>query len=63
MLPVPRKYLFCNETLDELTCIPHRSEFFEGEIIAFVECLEILSDWDGFEKFFKGNVEDKYPVK
>ena len=50
-------------SLDELTCIPHRSEFFEGEIIAFVECLEILSDWDGFEKFFKGNVEDKYPVK
>lgn len=50
-------------SLDELTDTTKRSEFADGEITAFVECLEILSGWEPFDKFGIGDIEKKYHVK
>lgn len=50
-------------TLDDLTSIENVSDFTEGEIIAFVECLEIISGWERFHTLKIGDIERKYPVK
>lgn len=50
------------EYLDELTKPRSLSEFSEGQITAFVECLEIISGWKHFKKFGISNIEEKYPL-
>ena len=50
------------EYLDELTEPRSLSEFSEGQITAFVECLEIISGWKHFKKFGISNIEEKYPL-
>lgn len=50
------------EYLDELTEPRVLSDFSEGQITAFVECLEIISSWKHFKKFGIANIEEKYPL-
>lgn len=49
--------------LDELTEEKSADGFIEGEITAYVECLEILNLWDGFERFGITNIEKKYQIR
>ena len=49
--------------LDELTNLPKISQFVEGEIIAFVECLEVASKWTSYHKFGVENIEQRFPIK
>ncbi len=32
--------------LEELSTLPERSSFVLGEMSAFIECLEIISEWE-----------------
>ncbi|MBD5584711.1 MAG: hypothetical protein HDQ88_06485 [Clostridia bacterium] len=50
-------------TLDELTIPRTGRAFDEGAICAYVECLEVLSQWQEFPKFGISDIEKKYPVK
>ncbi len=50
-------------SLDELTNMPTISPFSEGEIIAFVECLELLSKWTSYHKFGVVDIEKRFPIK
>lgn len=49
--------------LEELTAIKDKSQFTEGEIIAFVECLEIAGGWKDYHKYGVENVEERFPIK
>ena len=51
------------ETLDELTQTAPLNDFIQGEVNAFVECLEILSDWKDYLKYGIDDIEKVYPVK
>ncbi len=50
-------------SLEELTSSPENSQFSDGEIIAFVECLEITSKWTGYDKCGIKDIEQRFPVK
>ncbi len=45
--------------LDELYSIPP-TDFIQGEITAYVECLEIISEWKFADKALKQKLKDKY---
>lgn len=49
--------------LEELTAIEDKSQFTEGEIIAFVECLEIVGGWKDYHKYGVENVEERFPIE
>lgn len=50
--------------LDELIdARAENNDYAEGEIAAFVECLEVLSLWNGFTRFAPNEIEKRYPVK
>lgn len=48
--------------LDELAENNTPSEFVDGGRYAFLECLEILSDWSSFHKYGINDIYEKYPV-
>ena len=48
--------------LDELTEEKSGDDFIDGEITAYVECLEILNLWNGFKRFGIANIEKKYQI-
>lgn len=50
------------QNLEELTELADYSQFVNGQIIAFVECLEILSAWKGFVKYGVKDVEQRFPI-
>lgn len=49
--------------LDELTEAPDCQGFVEGEITAYVDCLEILNFWQGFDRCKIADIEKKYQLK
>ena len=49
--------------LDELTETKPEDGFIEGEITAFVECLEILNKWSGFDRFGIAYIGKKYQIQ
>ena len=49
--------------LNELTHKRSGTDFTEGEITAYVECLEALSMWKGFTRFRTEEIERIYPVR
>ena len=49
-------------SLDELTQCRTAEGFINGEITAYVDCLEILYFWEGFKRYGIANVEKKYPI-
>ncbi|MDE7379914.1 MAG: hypothetical protein K2N14_02565 [Clostridia bacterium] len=49
--------------LDELTEEKSNDGFVEGEITAYVECLEILNFWNGFKRFGITDIEKKYQIR
>lgn len=49
-------------SLDELTETKTADSFVEGEITAYVDCLEILNRWKGFERYGITNIEKKYQI-
>ena len=51
------------ETLDELSQASPVTDFTQGEINAFVECLEILSGWKDYPKYGIDDIEKVYHVK
>lgn len=55
------KYLIM--ALDELMESANPDGFIDGEITAYVECLEILNFWNGFERFGITDIEKKYQIK
>ncbi|MDE7163279.1 MAG: hypothetical protein K2O44_04290 [Clostridia bacterium] len=50
-------------SLDELTKYRTADGFINGEITAYVDCLEILDFWKGFERYGIKNVEKKYQIE
>lgn len=53
---------FLKKCLDELNLSPDRTDFVEGQIYAYVECLEtILSDTANKEELM--NLERKYGIR
>lgn len=48
--------------LEELTKDKNFSPFTQGEIIAFVECLEIIKDWKKFKRYGLDDIEKRFPV-
>lgn len=50
-------------SLEEINEVKNLSQFSEGEVIAFVECLEITSKWTKYKKFGIKDIEKHYPVK
>lgn len=52
----------CLEELSDATDLPDR-QFCYGEKTAFVECLEVLADWEQAEKNgLDFNVEERFPL-
>lgn len=49
-------------SLDELTTSHNISQFTEGQIIAFVECLEFVSNWTSYHKYGIENIEQHFPI-
>lgn len=49
-------------SLNELNEILTLSDFAEGELLAYVECLEILSKWKGFKKYGIEDIEKHFNV-
>ena len=54
------EYIILN--LNEINTVRNRSDFNEGELSAYVECLEILSEWRGFKKFGINDIEKSFGV-
>lgn len=50
-------------TLNELCEQTRLSDFGEGTLLAYVECLEILSQWKGFRKFGIIDIESHFGIK
>ncbi|MDE5765882.1 MAG: hypothetical protein K2I17_01780 [Clostridia bacterium] len=50
-------------SLDELTRCPTTDGFINGEIIAYVDCLEILNFWKGFRRYGIVDIEKKYQIE
>lgn len=50
-------------SLDELTESKSNDGFVNGEITAYVDCLEILNFWKGFERYGITNIEKKYQIE
>lgn len=59
------KYLadYLISSLDELTETKTADSFVNGEITAYVDCLEILNYWKGFERYGITNIEKKYQIE
>lgn len=49
--------------LEELTDTQEPSQYSEGVISAFVECLEITSKWTNYRKFGIEDIEKRFPIK
>lgn len=49
--------------LDELTDTKTGDGFINGEITAFVECLEMINLWKGFARFGITDIEKKYKIE
>lgn len=50
-------------SLDELMQCRTPDGFIDGEITAYVDCLEILNFWKGFERYGIANIEKKYQIE
>lgn len=50
-------------SIDELNAMQEASQFSEGSKIAFIECLEITSEWTGYHKFGVENIEQYFNIK
>lgn len=48
--------------LDELSGDKNASDFIEGGRYAFLECLEILSNWTFYHKYGIEDIYKKYPI-
>lgn len=59
------KYLadYLISSLDELTETKTADSFVNGEITAYVDCLEILNYWKGFKRYGITNIEKKYQIE
>ncbi|MDE6075755.1 MAG: hypothetical protein K2G26_04895 [Clostridia bacterium] len=49
--------------LDELTKCRTAEGFINGEITAYVDCLEILNFWEGFKRYGIADIEKKYQIE
>lgn len=49
-------------SLDELTQCRTTDGFINGEITAYVDCLEILNFWKGFQRYGIRDIEKKYQI-
>lgn len=49
-------------SLNEIKSSDIKTDFSEGEAIAFIECLEILSKWSGFKKFGIKDIEKHFNI-
>lgn len=49
-------------TLNDVKGEKDLSEFAEGELVAYVECLEILSKWTGFKKYGISDIEKEFSI-
>ena len=50
-------------SLDELTQCRTADGFINGEITAYVDCLEILNFWKGFRRYGIADIEKKYQIE
>ena len=50
-------------TLKEFNGLSNLSEFGEGTVLAYIECLEILSQWKGFKKFGIDDIESYFGIE
>ena len=49
-------------TRNELQSFSSLSEFGKGAVLAYIECLEILSNWSGFKKFSITDIEKHFGI-
>ena len=49
-------------TLNEFDKPSRLSDFGEGSVLAYIECLEILSQWKGFKKFGITDIESHFGI-
>lgn len=50
------------ESLEDLANIHDSSQFVEGEMNAYVDCLELVSKWTSYHKFGIKNIEQRFPI-
>lgn len=50
-------------TLKEIDNPSDLSDFGEGTVFAYIECLEILSKWKGFRKFGITDIESYFGIE
>ena len=50
-------------TLKEYGSLYHLTDFGEGAVLAYIECLEILSQWKGFKKFGITDIEAHFGIE
>ncbi len=50
-------------SLNELKDVQRKTMFAEGEITAYVECLEYISRWTGYKKYGIEDIERQFPIE